>query len=85
MQIREITVTYGGKLNLGDYNSAHVEVSLTGLLDAGEDAQAATAALLEQAKGAVRSQATELLKRTRTAATMAFAGLPVDVRESLEG
>ena len=35
MQIREITVTYGGKLNLGDYNSAHVEISITGVLNDG--------------------------------------------------
>lgn len=84
MQIREITVTYGGKLNLGDYNSAHVEASLTALLDEGEDAETATAALFEQAKGAVRAQSAELLKKVRTAATLAFAGLPVDVRETLE-
>jgi hypothetical protein len=85
MRVTEITVTYGGKLNLGDYNSAHVEISLTALLDESDDAQAATAALFEQAKGAVRQQSTDLLKKTRTAATMAFAGLPVDVRENLEG
>ena len=52
MQIREITVTYGGKLNLGDYNSAHVEISITGMLNDGEDARAATAVLFDQAKAA---------------------------------
>ena len=57
MQIREITVTYGGKLNLGDYNSAHVEISITGVLNDGEDARAATAVLFDQAKAAVRDQA----------------------------
>ena len=85
MQISEITVTYGGKLNLGDYNSAHVEISITALLDSTDDAHAATAALFDQAKGAVRAQSIELLKKVRTSATQAFAGLPVDVRESLEG
>ena len=85
MRVSEITVTYGGKLNLGDYNSAHVEISLTALLDERDDAESATAALFEQAKGAVRAQSIELLKKVRTAATQAFAGLPVDVRESLEG
>lgn len=84
MQVREITATYGGKLNLGDYNSAHVEISLTALLDEGEDASAAAAALFEQAKAAVRAQSAEILKKTRTAATLAFAGLPVDVQQSLE-
>jgi len=85
MQIREITVTYGGKLNLGDYNSAHVEISITGMLNDGEDAADATAALFTQAKVAVRDQAAELQKKVRTAASQAFAGLPVDVRETLEG
>lgn len=85
MQIREITVTYGGKLNLGDYNSAHVEISITGMLNDGEDAADATAALFAQAKAAVRDQAAELQKKVRTAASQAFAGLPVDVRETLEG
>lgn len=85
MRVSEITVTYGGKLNLGDYNSAHVEIGITALLDESDDAEGATAALFEQAKGAVRAQSIELLKKVRTAATQAFAGLPVDVRESLEG
>lgn len=84
MKVREITVTYGGKLNLGDYNSAHVEVSLTALLDEGETAEAVSAALFDQAKAAVRRESLDLLQKTRTAATLAFAGLPVDVRETLK-
>ena len=84
MHITEITVTYGGKLNLGDYNSAHIEISLTALLDDTDTAETAATALFEQAKATVRAQSADILKKTRTAATLAFAGLPVDVRATLE-
>lgn len=84
MQIREITATYGGKLNLGDYNSAHVELTASALLDAGEDAEAATAALFALVKTQVRAQVRELMQKRGARIDEVFAGLPVDVRTTLE-
>ena len=61
MQIREITVTYGGKLNLGDYNSAHVELTATALLDDDEHLDEVAGQLFQQIKAEVRTQVRELM------------------------
>ncbi len=84
MQLREITATYGGKLNLGDYNSAHIELTATALLDADEDAEAASAALFALVKTQVRTQVRELLQKRGARVDEVFAGLPTDVRSTLE-
>ena len=84
MQLKELTVTYGGKLNLGDYNSAHVECSVTALIDEGESFDEVAAQLFHQVKTEVRVQVRELLKKPNSKLEAVFAGLPVDVREGLE-
>jgi hypothetical protein len=84
MQLKELTVTYGGKLNLGDYNSAHVECSVTALVDEGETVNDVVGQLFQQVKTEVRAQVRELLKKPNSKVESVFAGLPVDVREGLE-
>lgn len=84
MQLKEITVTYGGKLNLGNYNSAHVECSVTALVDEGESFDEVAGQLFTQAKAEVRVQVRDLLKKPGTNVEAVFAGLPVDVRNGLE-
>ncbi len=84
MQVREITATYGGKLNLGDYNSAHIELTATALLDTDEDAATASAALFAIVKTQVRAQARELMQKRGARVDEIFAGLPTDVRSTLE-
>jgi hypothetical protein len=84
MKVTEITVTYGGKLNLGNYNSAHIEVSATALLDDDEQFTAAAAQLLAQVKTEVRVHAAELFNKRGAQVDEIFAGLPVEARQQIQ-
>lgn len=83
MQIKEITATYGGKLNLGDFNSAHIELTASALIEDGEDPFEATAALFAQLKTQVRVQAAELARKKGARVDEIFAGLPVEARSQI--
>jgi hypothetical protein len=84
MKLKEITVTYGGKLNLGDYNSSHIEASVTVIADEGESIEEVAAAAFEQTKAAVRVHVREALRKQQVSATEVFQGLPVEVSSSLK-
>ena len=83
---KEISVCYGGKLNLGDYNSVHIEATVTALLEDGDTVEAATAELFEDVKSAVRAQAQALkAKNPRASVLEIFAGLPVEAQQQING
>lgn len=84
MKLKEVTVTYGGKLNLGDYNSSHIEASVTVIADDGDTIEGVCAAAFEQTKAAVRIHVREALRKQQVANAEVFAGLPVDVRDNLK-
>lgn len=84
MKLKEVTITYGGKLNLGDYNSAHIEMTLTALPEDGETADQVAAALLDTAKAAVRAEARALYAKRGARIDEIFAGLPVEVKNNLQ-
>lgn len=84
MQLKEVTVTYGGKLNLGDYNSAHVEVSLTALADEGETVAEVAGQLFTEVKIQVRNQVREVLRTQQAIANGVLANLPADVQAGME-
>ena len=48
--IREVSVEYGRTVNLGNYESERLHISLTATVDAGEDAKAVTAGLVQEAR-----------------------------------
>jgi len=85
MNIKEITVTYGGKLNLGDYNSAHIELTATALLDEDDSENAAIADLFAVVKTAVRAEAKELAAKRGAKVDQIFAGLPIEARAQMNG
>lgn len=62
MKIKTVSVTYERKINLGDYNSAHIGLTLWADLEDGEDATEATTALQEQARGLAKSEYKRLVK-----------------------
>lgn len=84
MNITEISVTYGGKLNLGDYNSAHIELTASALLDENDDPDQAIAELFTFVKTQVRTQAAELARKKGARVDEIFAGLPVEIRQSIQ-
>jgi len=81
MLIREITATWGGKINMGDYNSAHLELTATALLDPGEDEAEAISQLWQTVQESVRVEARKLAARRGARVDEIFAGLPVEARE----
>lgn len=85
MKITEISVTFGGTLNLGDFNSAKLSVTFSALLDDGDDPDAARSLLMTMAQSAVREKAQELQRGRKARVDEIFAGLPVELQQQLKG
>ena len=84
MQLKTISVTYGRKLNLGDYNSAHTEISLWAELDEGDDEATAADALRGMARTQVMLEMARLNPALAAKVENVFAGLPVSVQAQIE-
>lgn len=82
--MKEVTVTYGGKLNLGDFNSAHIETTLTALPEEGETAEQVATTLLAAAKQLVQAEARRMYAKRNARVDEIFAGLPVEVRNQIQ-
>lgn len=76
MRVKEISVTYARTFNLGDYQSARFETTITADVEE-EGAHAATAALWQLAKEAVKSQALPVIKKREDEVAAIRASLPV--------
>ena len=79
MQVKTVSITYGRKFNLQDFNSAHIEVSTWADLDEGDDPQEVTARLFSEAKEAVKEQAMPLVRKVTADMQEVYAGLPKEV------
>lgn len=84
MKLTTIAVTYGRKMNLGDYNSVHSEVTLWADLEAGDDEALATDGLRQMARHHVMSELARLEPRLQAKVEDIYMGLPVAVRETIE-
>ena len=74
-KLTEVTVTYGRKMNLGDFNSAHVELTVSATLEDGDDIDATMRALWEMATNNVKAKAAEFYPKI--AVQELFLGLPI--------
>lgn len=83
MIITKIAVVYGGKLNLGNYESATIELHIEASLDSGDDAAAVEQDLWQRAKESVREQARPLVEARKQSVNAVFAGLPADIKKDL--
>lgn len=68
MIIKTISVTYGRKINFGNYNSAEISVTAWADIDETEDPQSCFADLWTIAKEQVKTQAVLLLNTGQKAA-----------------
>jgi hypothetical protein len=84
MNITTISATYGRKHNLGDYNSANVEMTLWAQLEEGDDEAACANALRDMARNHVMTELARVDRRLEAKVTDLFMGLPVEVRSQLE-
>ena len=74
-KLTEVTVTYGRKMNLGDFNSAHVELTASATLEDGDDVDATMRALWEMVTNNVKAKAAEFYPKI--AVQELFLGLPI--------
>ena len=84
MKLKTVSITYGKKVNLGDYNSATIECSLWAELEEGEDEAPAMTALWEMAKNNVKAQAVPLVTKQTANVEQIYMGLPLAVRTEME-
>jgi hypothetical protein len=85
MRLKTVSVTYGRKLNLGDFNSVHAEISLWADLEEGDDEAAAAEALRSMARNQVMLELARVEQRLQAKVEGVFAGLPLSVQKQLNG
>lgn len=83
MILKTISTTYGRKLNLGDYNSIHIEMSLWADLEEGDDEALAAEGLRQMARHQVMAEMARVKPTMEAKITDIFMGLPSAVRSQL--
>jgi hypothetical protein len=79
-----ITITYGRRINLGDYSSAHLETTLGAELEEGDDPAACTEQLWNEAKLSVKARAIPLFKQRHDQLREIYDGLPAALQEDIK-
>jgi hypothetical protein len=78
VNIKTISVVYGRKFNLGDYQSMTIEATAWCDLDEGDDEKTAYDALFAEVKQVVKEQALPVIKsQPAVDVTETFAGKPL--------
>ena len=85
MNITSVQITYGRKHNLGDYSSAHVEVSIWADVTEDDDLDATMRGLWDMGKENVKAQLMPLLPNHKAKVEEMFLGLPKELREVIDG
>ena len=84
MKLTTISATYDRKLNMGDYNSAHIGMTLWADLEEGDDPATAGEALRQMARHQVMAEMARVKPELQAKIEGIFMGLPVAVREQME-
>lgn len=84
MRLKTISATYDRKLNLGDYNSAHISISLWADVELGDDPATCGEALRQMARHQVMAEIARLKPELKAKVEGVFMGLPLEVREQME-
>ena len=82
-QIKTVSVTYGRKINLGDFNSATIECTLWAGLKEGEDTDSAMHQLWDMATSNVQAKAGVVTRKLEAKFEEVFLGLPVETQEDI--
>lgn len=84
MKLTTISATYDRKLNLGDYNSAHIGMTLWADLEEGDDPAISAEALRQMARHQVMVEMARIKPELQAKVEGIFMGLPLAVRETTE-
>lgn len=81
--ITAVAITYGRTFNLGDYQSARIDITIEADLDELDDRQAVLDDLWRRAKDNVKAQALPLYRKQADQVREVFGGLPPDLQQEL--
>ena len=76
-KVKTVSVTYDRKINLGDFNSASVGITIWADVEEGDDLDAAMSALWAMATANVKAKAGEFYPQMKVQTGKTFLGLPV--------
>jgi hypothetical protein len=83
--VKTVSVTYDRKLNLGDFNSAAVGITVWADIEEGDDLDATMRALWEMATANVKAKAETFKQHIAAEASELFLGLPLLAQEDGNG
>jgi len=81
---KTISVTYGGKLNLGNYQSAEITASIGAEIELHEDINEVARILFDEAKAMVQERARPLIVKRDALIDGIFTALPASVRATIQ-
>jgi len=82
MLLNSVSITYGRKVNLGDYNNANIEVTIGADMELGDDIHTVMQELWTMAKANVRAQVLPLLIKGKETSDTPL-GLPNSQRNGI--
>jgi len=82
--VKTVSVQYERKLNLGDFNSATVGITLWADIDEGENLDTAMRNLWEMATNNVKAKAQTFKVQTEAQAKEIYLGLPVELQAATD-
>ena len=80
-QIKTVSVMYERKINLGDFNSANVGITVWADIEQGDDLDTTMRALWEMATANVKAKAATFKQQLAAEASEFFLGMPVAQRQ----
>lgn len=83
MKLKTVSVTYERKVNLGDFNSAHIGITLWADIDEGESEATVAESLWQMATANVKAKYDTVTKNITAQAEQVYLGLPKQVQEEL--
>lgn len=78
--VKTVSVTYGRKFNLGDFNSATIDCTIWADIEEGEDLNQVMKDLWEMAKNNVKAQSLPLVQKANMKVEEIFLGLPIEIK-----
>ncbi len=81
--LKTVSVTYGRKFNLGDFNSLELACTLWADVDPDEDLDQAMHSLWEMARTNVRAAAEPVISRGAATRREVFLGLPREAQQTI--
>lgn len=83
MKVTSISVTCGRKINIGDFNSVHLEIGVTAELDGDDDPAAVRSQLWTEAAASLKEQTSPFIKRRQEQVEEVYSNLPSEVQEQI--